>query len=34
MLGGMNENNLKKIKMLNINRVAGISFYKKKPAFN
>tara|TARA_B110000263_G_C15041883_1_gene388913 strand:+ start:54 stop:608 length:555 start_codon:yes stop_codon:yes gene_type:complete len=34
MLGGMNKSNLKKIKMLNINGVAGISFYKKKPAFN
>tara|TARA_Y100000817_G_C16730934_1_gene487959 strand:+ start:190 stop:756 length:567 start_codon:yes stop_codon:yes gene_type:complete len=32
-LGGINQKNINKIKMLNIYGVAGISMYKKKPAF-
>ena len=32
-LGGINQKNIQKIKMLNIYGISGISMYKKKPAF-
>ena len=32
-LGGINEYNLKKIKLLNVKGLGGISLYKKKPAY-
>ena len=31
-LGGINKNNLKKLKLLNLNEFAGISFFSKKKA--
>ena len=31
-LGGINKSNIKKIKMLNIYGISGISMFKKKPA--
>ena len=32
-LGGINEKNLQKTKMLNVHGISGISMYKKKPAY-
>ena len=32
-LGGINQKNIPKIKMLNIYGISGISMYKKKPAY-
>ena len=32
-LGGINQKNIQKIKMLNVYGISGISMYKKKPAF-
>ena len=32
-LGGINEKNIKKLKMLRVNGFAGISMFKKKPAY-
>ena len=32
-LGGINQNNIRKLKMLHINGFGGIGIFKKKPAY-
>ena len=33
-LGGINENNIQKLKLLNVKGVGGVTIFKKKPALN